>query len=453
MTYQQRQWTNPSVIAFAQGNDPVAAIQATARRTVVDAVERGWDGPPYDPFYLAEMLDISVLPSDDVVDARTVPVSDGLRIEFNPNRPHGRMRYSVAHEIAHTLFPDCAENVRNREPAAASLREDDWQLELLCNIGAAELLMPTGYTDLENEGVDIDNLLSLRRKFDVSTEAILIRMAKLTGHACAVFAVARISQSGGAPNFRMDYSIPSRTWNINIPANFWIESSDVLAECTAIGFTAKGTESWGGQLPAFDVQCVGIPPFPGDRFPRIAGVVTSEHILQSSVPQIEYLVGDAMQPRGTDKKVIAHIVNDRAAKWGGRGFASEVAKKWSFIQEEFQDWVDQDRTNLTLGNVHSAEIDADLSIVHMVAQRGFGQSGSPRIRYAALGDALGQLREIAYSQSASVHMPRIGTGQAGGNWELIRDLIDEHLVRRGIPVSVYVPPGAVPAHVQMMFDF
>ena len=77
MTYQQRQWTNPSVIALAQGADPVTAIQATARQTVVDAVERGWDGPPYDPFYLAEMLDISVLPSDDVVDARTVPVSGG----------------------------------------------------------------------------------------------------------------------------------------------------------------------------------------------------------------------------------------------------------------------------------------------------------------------------------------------------------------------------------------
>ena len=86
MTYQQRQWTNPSVIALAQGTDPVTAIQATARQTVVDAVERGWDGPPYDPFYLAEMLDISVLPSDDVTDARTVPVSGGLRIELRKFR-------------------------------------------------------------------------------------------------------------------------------------------------------------------------------------------------------------------------------------------------------------------------------------------------------------------------------------------------------------------------------
>ena len=413
---------------------------------------QGWDGPPYDPFHLADMLDISVLPSDDIADARTVPDSQGLRIEFNPNRPHGRMRYSVAHEIAHALFPDCAETVRTRAPSAA-LRDDDWQLELLCNIGAAEILMPTGYTNLVNEGVDIDNLLKLRCDFDVSTEAILIRMAKLTSQSCAIFAAARIDRNDGSPAFRIDYNIPSRTWNAGIPANFEIESSNVLAECTAIGFTARGTESWGSQLPMVDVQCVGIPPFPGDRFPRIAGVLTSEHVLQSTGLQIEYLFGDARKPRGSGKRVIAHIVNDGAAKWGG-GFALEVAKEWSFIQEDFQEFVDQDRSNLSLGKVHWAKIDDDLSIAHIVAQKGYGPSGGrPRIRYTALGEALDRLYEIACEQRASVHMPRIGTGQAGGNWELIRDMIDERLVRRGIRVFVYALPGIVPAHVQSMFAF
>ena len=134
MTYQERQWTNPSVVAFARGSDPVSAIQTKARQTVVEAAERGWQGPPYDPFQLAELLDISVLPNDAVLDARIVPVAEGLRIEFNPSRPHGRVRYSVAHELAHTLFPDCAEMVRNRTPSV-ELRDDTWQLELLCNIG------------------------------------------------------------------------------------------------------------------------------------------------------------------------------------------------------------------------------------------------------------------------------------------------------------------------------
>ena len=147
----------------------------------------------------------------------------GLRIEFNPNRPHGRLRYSMAHEIAHTLFPDCADMVRNRTPSA-EFRDDTWQLELLCNIGAAELLMPTGYVDLEEEGVDIDNLLRLREQFDVSTEAILLRIAKLTSQPCAVFAAARVNNDDDAPAFRIDYSVPSRTWGVGIPSNFQVES-------------------------------------------------------------------------------------------------------------------------------------------------------------------------------------------------------------------------------------
>ena len=266
MTYQESQWTNPSVIALAQGVDPVSTIQTKARQMVMEGSELGWQGPPYDPFQLAELLDISVLPNDAVADARIVPITEGLRIEFNPNRPHGRVRYSVAHEIAHTLFPDCDEMVRNRTPSV-DLRDDTWQLELLCNIGASELLMPTGYTDLENERIDIDNLLRLRGEFDVSTEAILLRMAKLTSRPCTVFAAAREGMRGASPGFRIDYSVPSRTWDVGIPPIFRVDSSAVLAECTAIGFTAKGTESWASQLPAFDVQCVGIPPFPGDRFP------------------------------------------------------------------------------------------------------------------------------------------------------------------------------------------
>ena len=450
MTFQEREWTNPSVVAFAQGVDPVSAIQTKARQTVVEATEMGWQGPPYDPFGLAELLGISVLPNDAVVDARLVPVTEGLRIEFNPNRPHGRVRYSVAHELAHTLFPDCGETVRNRGPFDES-RGDTWQLELLCNIGAAELLMPTGYTDLENEGIDIDNLLRLRSEFDVSTEALLLRIAKLTSTPCAVFAAARVNTGSGYPEFRMDYSVPSRSWDYYIPTNFRVASDSVMAECTAIGFTAKGTESWGSQLPTFDVQCVGIPPFPGDRFPRIAGVVTSESELQPNALQIAYLFGDARKPRGDGKRIIAHVVNDGTPNWGG-GFALEVAKEWGFIQEEFQDWVEEDRSNLSLGRIHWVQIEGDLSIVHMVAQRGYGPASKPRIRYTALGDALDQLQEVASEQGATVHMPRIGTGQAGGNWELIRELIDERLVRRGTPVYVYAMPDRMPSQVQGMFD-
>jgi hypothetical protein len=38
---------------------------------------------------------------------------------------------------------------------------------------------------------------------------------------------------------------------------------------------------------------------------------------------------------------------------------------------------------------------------------------------------------------ASVHMPRIGCGPAGGEWPLVEPLVAGRLAGRGIPVTVY----------------
>ncbi|GAA2522382.1 hypothetical protein GCM10010423_14150 [Streptomyces levis] len=36
-----------------------------------------------------------------------------------------------------------------------------------------------------------------------------------------------------------------------------------------------------------------------------------------------------------------------------------------------------------------------------------------------------------------MHMPRIGCGLAGGRWARVEPLVEERLVRQGIPVTVY----------------
>ena len=452
MTSQSRMWTNPSVVAFAGDDEPISAMQAKVKETILNAADDGWSGPPYDPFHLAELLDVNVMPNHEVFDARTVTTGDGgLLVEFNPLRPHGRIRYSVAHEIAHTLFPDCHETVRNRE-RSGNFSDDDWQLELLCNLGAAEILMPSGYGNLESESIDIDNLLRLRSEFDVSTEAILLRMAKLTSVPCTVFAAARVEGAGDSSEFRIDYTVSSRSWPLQDRlSNFRVENSTVLADCTAVGFTAKGTENWAYRLPDFNVECVGIPSFPGSSFPRIVGILTSGEEVHADALQIRHLIGDALEPRGEGRRIIAHIVNDGTPNWGG-GFAREVGRRWDSIQDDFRDWVEQDRSRLALGNIHWVQIEDELSIVHMVAQQGYGPSNRSRIRYAALEKSLEQLASIAEEQGASVHMPRIGTGQAGGSWQMIKELIDESLVRRNIPVSIYTLPDAVPAEIQGMLN-
>ncbi len=75
----------------------------------------------------------------------------------------------------------------------------------------------------------------------------------------------------------------------------------------------------------------------------------------------------------------------------------------------------------------------------MVAQRGYGPSIQPRLMYSALAEALDRVSQLAHDHGASVHLPRIGAGQAGGHWNVIEELLEQRLVRTGIAVTVYTP--------------
>ena len=73
-----------------------------------------------------------------------------------------------------------------------------------------------------------------------------------------------------------------------------------------------------------------------------------------------------------------------------------------------------------------------------IGQRGMraGSSGPP-IRYPAMEQCLRTLSDRAIELQASVHMPRIGCGLAGGRWDRIEPLIEAALCQRGVAVTVY----------------
>src|SRR5437773_673119 len=439
-------WTNRSVVKLAEGGDPVETIVRAARAVVLGAVEAGWSWPPFDPFQLANHLGIPVMPREDVADARLVPSrSSSVSIEFNPNNPRSRTRFSVAHELARTLFQDHAQEVRMR----GQPRGDDWQLELLCNVAAAEFLMPIGTGgELKGEAVDIENMIRLRKQFDVSTEALFLRIVKLTEEPCAVFAAARLRDGREGAVFRIDYIVPSRSWSLTIPRELGVTGSTVLSDCTAVGFTSRGTEKWGETLPEFALECVGIPPYPGDLYPRVIGILHLKAAIPIELPRIVEVRGDATQPRGSGPRVIAHIVNDKTPNWGA-GFSVSLKKKWPVAQEDFIRWTDENKSHLMLGNTHQTQLSEGLTAYHMIAQHGYGPSPKPRIRYVHLRTCLDKLAEFALGHGATVHMPRIGTGHAGGQWNIVRELVDEGLVRRGIEVTVYeLPESERPRDVQ-----
>ena len=51
-------------------------------------------------------------------------------------------------------------------------------------------------------------------------------------------------------------------------------------------------------------------------------------------------------------------------------------------------------------------------------------------------------------------MPKIGSGQAGGSWNIIREFVEETVCSRGVKVFVYeLPGGAAPSHPQATLEF
>lgn len=158
-------------------DDPVVAIRRRARE-LVDEVRAGlgWKGPPFDPSDIASYRGFKVKSaSDGFNQSQDACVTPGL-IVLNATKPPKRRRYSVAHEIIHTLFPDYEAELC-RSGALWRSEDDDNELERLCQIGAAELLLPefSFRPRLESLGLNLQVTHQLEVEYDASIEAIVRR--------------------------------------------------------------------------------------------------------------------------------------------------------------------------------------------------------------------------------------------------------------------------------------
>src|SRR4051794_35080093 len=341
---EQLRWTNPSVRAIAGDADPLQVVTERARALMFAALDAGLSGPPFDPFALAGLLGIGIRARADVADARIrrssagertltgvplapfVPSQTPLTIEYNPSRPRGRLRYSVAHEIAHALFPDVGDSVRHRTAIGAVPRQggedDSWQLELLCNVAGSEFLMPVeavaGILDIDP---DIDFLMATRAKLDVSTEALLRRVAHETNRPLAIVASSRMTDSLGS-NLRCEYVVHSRTWRPAAVRGLQIDGAGPFGAPTAVGQTVRGKQMLAGE--ALLVQAVGIAPYPGRVFPRVLGLVEPGGAPRSAPIGIDYVSGDVSRPHGEGPLLVAHVVSSTARAWSRRGVGKSL---------------------------------------------------------------------------------------------------------------------------------
>lgn len=154
--------------------------------------------------------------------------------------------------------------------------------------------------------------------------------------------------------------------------------------------------------------------------------------------EITYLKGDATLPQAQGTKIIAHICNDIGG-WG-KGFVLAISRRWSVPEKAYREWYENRmHESFKLGDIQLVKAEESIYVANMIAQHGIrptSEGGAP-IRYEAVSDCLEKLCIEAKKLNASVHMPRIGCGLAGGTWDRIETIIMKTLSENDIDVFVY----------------
>lgn len=116
-----------------------------------------------------------------------------------------------------------------------------------------------------------------------------------------------------------------------------------------------------------------------------------------------------------------------------------ISRRWPQPERDYRGWHrDRAANDFGLGAVRLVRVGPDVWVANMIGQHGIKRgSNGPPIRYDAIGRCLAALGDEAVAIGASVHMPRIGCGLAGGRWERIEPLVIARLCERGIAVTVY----------------
>jgi hypothetical protein len=177
-------WTQRTGIALSAEE----IIRKRCQQTIEFGKQLGMTGPPYNPAVLASCLGIQIEPSEMDMDrdALLIPRSDGgLLLRFNPRRPQSRINFTLCHEIVHTFFPDAYTQIHARGP-----ENTPCPVELLCDLGAAELLMPReDFLQLQSaHGSGLRSVAPLSRSFGASREPVIRRLAALaTRPSAAIF--------------------------------------------------------------------------------------------------------------------------------------------------------------------------------------------------------------------------------------------------------------------------
>jgi O-acetyl-ADP-ribose deacetylase (regulator of RNase III) len=157
---------------------------------------------------------------------------------------------------------------------------------------------------------------------------------------------------------------------------------------------------------------------------------------------ITHVIGDATEIQvGMDDEyaIIAHVCNNVGA-WGA-GFVVPLGKKYPAARNRFI--IDAHAAlpdRVPMGTVQFELVEPGVIVANMIAMNGVASGRNPRpLQMDQLAICLIKLNAMAERYKATVHMPRIGAGLAGGDWQEIASLLTRTMTAN---VVIYTLPVA-----------
>ncbi|EON7973337.1 hypothetical protein GNZ01_06515 [Escherichia coli] len=124
--------------------------------------------------------------------------------------------------------------------------------------------------------------------------------------------------------------------------------------------------------------------------------------------------------------IIAHGCNAQGKM--GSGFAKELRNRYPMAYDDYKAY-EKEMGFLRIGQIAYSAINDNLIIANCITQKMYGNDGAKYVSYDAIDDVFKHLNYFCkVDRDVHVHFPKIGADLGGGNWNVIKEIIDHRLV-------------------------
>lgn len=149
----------------------------------------------------------------------------------------------------------------------------------------------------------------------------------------------------------------------------------------------------------------------------------------NKIPTIE---GDIFNSK---ENIIAHQTNCKGVM--GAGIAKTIRDNFPNVYREYKDYCNKEDQSENLGTIQVIKVNDNKYIANLFGQYAYGRQ-TLQTNYNALKKCLRLIAEYAKENKLSIAIPyKIGCVNAGGDWNVVENLIKETIDEFKVPIVLY----------------